>query len=143
MSHNTNIGAGKIILALETATPDTFADIGELYDPIPEIEVSRDGLDDTNTGSDWERTKAGIRKAAPVAFKVKTDTAGAAEILAAFTSGEEKRWKFTIPNNKTTPGGVEEIIYKAWISSYKKSPSLKDETFINFTSNINEVEPGV
>tara|TARA_B110000196_G_scaffold317906_1_gene332074 strand:- start:9800 stop:10231 length:432 start_codon:yes stop_codon:yes gene_type:complete len=143
MNAKTNIGAGKIILSLESATPDTFTGIGELYDPIPEIEVSRDGLDDTNTASDWERTKAGIRKAAPVAFKVKTDAAGADAVLAAFTSGEEKRWKFTIPTNKTTQGGVEEIIYKAWISSYKKSPSLKDETFINFTTNINEVEESV
>lgn len=143
MSHDTNIGAGKIILALEGDIADSFANVGELYDPIPEIEITRDGLDDTNTGSDWERTKAGIRKVAPVAFKIKTDAAGSDAVLAAFKSGKEKRWKFTVPNNNPAQGGVEEIIFKAWLGSYKTSPSLKDETFINFTANINEVEDTV
>jgi predicted secreted protein len=137
---DTNIGAGKIILALEGDVVDTFVDIGELYDPIPEIEVSRDGLDDTNTKSKWERTKAGMRKAAPVAFKIKTTAAGSDAILAAFNDGAEKRWKFTIPDDSTTKGEVEEIIFKAWVGSHKKMASLKDETFINFTANINEVE---
>lgn len=137
---DTNIGAGKIILALEGDVIDTFVDIGELYDPIPEIEISRDAVDDTNTGSIWERTKAGMRKAAPVAFKIKTDAAGSAAILTAFKAGTEKRWKFTIPNDSSAKGGVEAIIFKAWVGSHKKAPSLKDETFINFTANINEVE---
>jgi predicted secreted protein len=137
---DTNIGAGKIILALEDNTPDTFVGIGELYDPIPEIEVSRDGVDDTNTGSVWERTKAGIRKAAPVAFKIKTDAAGYADVIAAFNDGAEKRWKFTIPNDSVTKGATEEIIFKAWVGSHKKAPSLKDETFIFINLNINEVE---
>jgi predicted secreted protein len=137
---DTNIGAGKIILALEGNTPDTFVGIGELYDPIPEIEVSRDGVDDTNTGSVWERTKAGMRKAAPVAFKIKTDAAGYADVIAAFNDGAEKRWKFTIPNDSVTKGATEEIIFKAWVGSHKKAPSLKDETFIFINLNINEVE---
>jgi hypothetical protein len=137
---DTNIGAGKIILALEGDTPDTFVDIGALLDPIPEIDLSRDSLDDTNTKSNWDRTKAGIRKAAPIAFKIKTTAAGYADIKELFGLGTEGRWKFTIPDDSIAPGGVEEIIFKAWVPNLKKSPSMKDETFINLTMNINEVE---
>mgnify|MGYP000384697477 FL=1 len=137
---DTNIGAGQIILALEGVTVDTFADIGPLLDPIPEIDLSRDSLDDTNTKSNWERTKAGIRKAAPAAFKIKTTAAGYADIKTMYELGTEGRWKFTIPDDSGAVGGVENIIFKAWIPNLKKVPSLKDETFIMLTLNINEVE---
>lgn len=140
MTADINIGAGQIILALEGSTPDTFVDVGALLDPIPEVDLSRDALDDTNTKSNWERTKAGIRKAAPVAFKIKTTAAGYADIKTMFGEGTEGRWSFTIPDDSGTAGGVEEIIFKAWISNLKKTASLKDETFINLTLNINEVE---
>lgn len=136
---DTNIGAGKIIFALE-GVPDTFSTIGELYDPIPEVDLSREGVDDTNTASNWERTKAGMRKAAPITLKIKTDAAGEADIIAAFNDGEEKRWKFTMPNDSVTKGGVKDIIFKAWVGGHKTAPSLKDETFIFVTLNINEVE---
>lgn len=137
---DTNIGAGQIILALEGVTADTFVDIGALLDPIPEIDLSRDSLDDTNTKSSWERTKAGIRKAAPVAFKIKTTAAGYDDIKTMWDLGTEGRWKFTIPDDSGSVGGVEDIIFKAWVASLKKTPSLKDETFIMLTLNINEVE---
>lgn len=140
MSADINIGAGQIILALESGPPETFVDVGPLLDPIPEVDFSRDALDDTNTKSGWERTKAGIRKAAPVAFKIKTTAAGYVEIKTMYGLGTEGRWKFTIPDDSVTVGGIDDIIFKAWISNLKKTPSLKDETFINLTLNINEVE---
>jgi hypothetical protein len=135
-----NIGAGNIILALESPTPDTFVDIGALLDPIPELDLSRDSLDDTHSKSAWDRTKAGIRKAAPLAFKIKTTAAGYGDINSMFRSGIEGRFKFTIPDDSASLGGTEEIIFKAWVPNLKKTPSLKDETFINLTLNINEVE---
>jgi hypothetical protein len=137
---DTNIGAGQIILGLEGVTADTFADIGALLDPIPEMDLSRDALDDSNSKSNWERTKAGIRKAAPLAFKIKTTAAGYADIKTMYGLGTEGRWKFTIPDDSGLVGGTEDIIFKAWIPSLKKMPSLKDETFITLTLNINEVE---
>lgn len=140
MPADTNIGAGQIILGLEGVTPDTFVDIGALLDPIPEVDLSRDSLDDTNSKSNWDRTKAGIRKAAPVAFKIKTTAVGYADIKTMFGLGTEGRWSFTIPDDSGAVGAVEEIIFKAWVTNLKKIPSLKDETFINLTLNINEVE---
>ena len=137
---DTNIAAGAVMLELETATPGTYADFGELYDPIPEIAISRDSLDDTNSKSAWERSKAGIRKAAPVTFKIKTNAAGYADAMTMISSGDEGRWKYTIPNDSVSVGGTEEVIFKAWVSDVKKVPSLKDETFIMLTLNINEVE---
>jgi hypothetical protein len=140
MPADTNIGAGQIILGLEGVTPDTFVDIGALLDPIPEVDLSRDSLDDTNSKSNWERTKAGIRKAAPLAFKIKTTAAGYSDIKTMYDLGTEGRWSFTIPDDSVRSGGVENIVFKAWIANLKKTASLKDETFINLTLNINEVE---
>lgn len=136
----TNIGAGKIILARESDTPETFEDVGELYDPIPELDFQRDSLDDTNTKSAYERTKAGLKKVSALAFKIKTSAAAAANVKADWGTGKERRWKFTLPTDETTPGGTEEIIFAGWVSNYKLTPAIKDETFIMLTINVNEVE---
>ncbi|MEY8205414.1 MAG: hypothetical protein RPR40_10100 [Bermanella sp.] len=135
-----NIGAGKIILAREGNIADTFEDVGELYDPIPEIDLQRDALDDTNTASDFERTKAGMKKIGALTFKIKTSATGGANAKADWISGEERRWKFTIPSDEVSDGGIEAHTLKAWVSNYKLTPSMKDETFILLTLNINELE---
>ncbi len=135
-----NIGAEKIILARESDAPETFVDIGELYDPIPELDLQSNSQDDTSTKSKFERTKSGMTKIGPLAFKIKTSAAGAADVKADLLSGEERRWQFTIPSDETTPGGVEVHVLKAWVSSYKLTPSIKDETFIMLTLNVNEIE---
>jgi len=137
---DTNIGAGAVILSLESATPDTFVDVGQLYDPLPEVDFTRESLDDTNTKSATERTKAGIRKIAPLAFKVKTTADGYADMKTLAGTGEEKRWKYIIPDDSGAAGGTEELIVKAWVSGVKRIPAMKDETFIMLTLNINELE---
>lgn len=132
-----NIGAGLAVLKHYVGAVGT--DIGALYDPLPEIDYSRDALDDTNTKSTFERTKAGIRKAGPLTFKVKSDAAGLATIKSDYEAGTESVWSFIIPTS-ATGGQTEEIFFTAWVSSFKKAPSMKDETFINITLNVNELD---
>ena len=132
-----NIGAGLAVLKHYVAAAGT--DIGALYDPLPEIDYSRDALDDTNTKSTFERTKAGIRKAGPLTFKVKSDAAGLATIKADYEAGTESVWCFIIPTS-ASGSATEEVYFKAWVSNFKKMPSMKDETFISITLNVNELD---
>lgn len=131
-----NIGAGLAVLKRYTGAVGT--DIGALYDPLPEIDYSRDSLDDTNTKSSFERTKAGIRKAGPLTFKIKSDAAGLATAKADMESGAESIWCFVIPTS-VTGETTEEFFFKAWVSNVKSMPSMKDETFVNLTLNVNEL----
>lgn len=132
-----NIGAGLAVLSRYTGAVAT--DIGALYDPLPEIDYSRDALDDTNTKSNYDRTKAGIRKAGPMTYKVKTGASGLATIKADFESGTESVWRFTIP---TSADGqtTEDVFFTAWVQNYKVMPSMKDETFVSITLNLNELD---
>lgn len=138
---DTNIGAGKVTLNYEGSTPDTFDQVaGELYDPLPELAISRDALDDSNTGHKFERTKAGIRKVAALQYKIKTTAAGLSTMKSDFESGAERKWQYVIPSDETQEGGDEAVVITAWISELKKVPSLKDETFVFVTLNVNAVE---
>ena len=135
------IGAGLAALYRETDTPDTYGDAMELYDPLPEIDLSSAEHDDTNTNSTITASRAGITSIAALAFRVKTSEAGAADILADRRTGTPRKWKFTIPSEGADAvAGVEDFIFTAWVKSVKLSPALTDETFITFTLNINALE---
>ncbi|MDP2505384.1 hypothetical protein [Oceanobacter sp. 3_MG-2023] len=141
MSTNTKIGAGNTVLRRWDGTLGTpeFVDVGTLYDPLPELDLKREENDDTRTDSTWGRTRAGIKSASALAFKIKTDSAGLAGILTDFNSGDENQWEYVIPSEETESETTETLTLTAWVSNVKKGPSLKDETFVTFTLNINAV----
>ena len=139
---DTNIGAENVTLNYEGSTPATFDQVaGDLYDPLPELALSRESLDDTHTGSKWERSKAGMRKAGGMQYKLKTTAAGLATIKEDFKTGKERSWQFVVPSDSAdATGGKETFEFKAWISELKILPSMKDETFVVFSFNVNEVK---
>jgi hypothetical protein len=141
MSTETKIGAGNTLLRRwdnSLGTP-AFVSIGTLYDPLPELDLKRAENDDTRTDSSWSRTRAGIKSASALAFKIKTDATGLADILTDFNSGDENQWEYVIPSEETDGETTETLTLTAWVSAVKKGPSIKDETFVTFTLNINAV----
>lgn len=135
------IGAGLAALYRETDTPDTYGDAMELYDPLPEIDLSSAEHDDTSTASTMSGTRAGITSVAALTFRVKTSEAGAADVIADRRTGTPRKWKYAVPSEgPDAVAGVESVILTAWVKSVKHAPSLTDETFITFTLNINDVE---
>lgn len=140
MSIDTKIGAGNSSLRRWDASLGTpaFVDIGTLYDPLPEIDMKREELDGTNTASSMAETRPGIKSVPALAFRIKTNAAGYSKILEDFDSGDRVQWEYVFPSDESG-GPTETLTLTAWVSSVKKSPALKDETFVTFTLNINAV----
>lgn len=131
-----DIGAGKTTLGIgDGGSPENFTTIGALRDPLPSFSIERAALDNTTTDSDVEKTRAGMKKIAPMAFKVEADSSNPviAQIYAAAESGEEFNWKYSYP----IKGGIEEVTFAAWVQKADAVPGIKDYTMLTITLNPN------
>lgn len=133
----SDISAGVASLGLEDqTTPGTFNLIGELKDPLPAVSLERAANDDSGAASDVERTRAGMKKIAPMTFKIRADNTNTqiAEIYTLLDSGEEANWEYKYA---TDGGTVETQTISAWVQKVESAPALKDGTHISLTLNIN------
>lgn len=139
---SNEIGAGTAALYRRNDANDGYGTAMVVYDPLPEVAKSRSENTDTNTGSEYARTRAGIKSLAPLTFRVKTDDTEAANVEADWEAGTERNYKYTIPSDgPDATDGKEEIILAVWVKEFKRIPSMEDETMIEFTLNVNG--PGV
>tara|TARA_A100001015_G_scaffold219571_1_gene247035 strand:- start:506 stop:937 length:432 start_codon:yes stop_codon:yes gene_type:complete len=139
---SNNIGAGTATLYRRNEADDGYGTAMVVYDPLPELVKSRTENTDTNTGSEYARTRAGIKSIGALTFRVKTDDTEAANVEADWESGTERNYKYTVPSDATgATDGKEEVILACWVKEFKRIPSMEDETMIEFTLNVNG--PGV
>jgi len=137
-----NIGAGTAALERRNNADDGYGTPMVVYDPLPEIVKSRTENTDTNTGSEYARTRAGIKSIGALTFRVKTDDAEAANVEADYEAGTERNWRYTVPSDSASAvDGKEAIVLSVWVKEFKRIPSMEDETMIEFTLNVNG--PGV
>ncbi len=132
-----DISAGVATLGLEdSGTPGTFNLIGELKDPLPSVSIERASLDNTGAASDTEKTRAGMKKIAPMTYKIEADSTNTeiANIYAALESGEIVNWEYKYATNGAV---VETQTISAWVQKVDTAPALKDGTYIMLTLNVN------
>ena len=136
----SDISAGVSTLGLEdSTTPETFNLIGELKDPLPAITLERAANDNSGASSDVETTRGGMKKVAPITFKIEADNTNTQipELFALFDSGEIANWEYKYATNG---GVVETQELAAWVQKLETAPALKDGTYITLTLNINAQE---
>ena len=131
-----DIGAGNTTLGIgDGGEPENFTLIGDLRDPLPPVSIERAALDNTTAADDTEKTRAGMMKIAPMAFKIeaRSDNPVIAQLRAALKSGADINWEYTYP----ITGGSEKQTFSAWVQKLDVPPALKDYTMITVTLNPN------
>lgn len=139
----TNVGAGLAKILRYDPVSKKLQDLGAMYDPLPEIPYEREALDDTHSKTEFERTKAGIKKSGSMEIKLKTGSAGLALIKQDYEAGTESLYCYRIPVAGNSESDTEDVYMWMWVSAFKKAPSMKDETFVMVTFNINEIDPDI
>jgi len=133
----SDISAGVASLGLEdSGTPGTFNLIGELKDPLPAVSIERAANDNSGAASDFETTRAGMKKVSPLAFKIEADSTNTeiANLFSLLDSGEEANWEYKYALNGQV---IETQTITAWVQKLETAPAIKDGTYITLTLNVN------
>lgn len=131
-----DIGAGKTTLGIgDGGSPESFTTIGELRDPLPAVSFERAVLDNTTAADDTEKTRGGMKKVAPMTFKIQAENANAviAQLADANDTSAIINWEYIYP----IAGGLEKVVFPAWVSKFDITPALTGYTMITITLNPN------